>query len=66
MPALPDEALVVRGRQNLPGNFVQGSGVQVKSGGKLQRVSVNSSPEVTVEALTAPNPQTGYPGILHN
>ena len=65
MPALPDEALVVRGGQNLPENFIQGSEVQIESGGELQRVSVNSSPEATIEALTAPNPQTGYPGILH-
>ena len=66
MPTLPDEALVVRGGQNLPTNFAQGSGVQVETGGKLQGVSVNSAPEITVQALTAPNPQTGYPGILHS
>lgn len=65
MPILPDEALVVRGGQNLPTNFAQGSGVQVETGGKLQEVSVNSAPEVPVQVLTASNPQTGYPGILH-
>jgi hypothetical protein len=64
--ALPDDALVVRGGQNLPDNFVQGSGVTIGAGGKLQGVSVNSAPGLSVQELTAPNTQTGYPGILNN
>jgi hypothetical protein len=66
MTPLPDEALVVRGGQNLPANFVQGSGVMVDAGGRIQGVSVNAAPGVSVQALTAPNPHTGYPGIPHN
>lgn len=66
MTPLPDEALVVRGGQNLPSSFAQGSGVAADLGGKLQGVSVNSAPERSLEELTAPNPQTGYPGIPHN
>ena len=66
MESLPDDALVVRGGQNLPEYFVKGSGVTVGSGGLLQDVSVNSAPGLTVEALTAAIPQTGYPGILNN
>jgi hypothetical protein len=63
---LPDDAPVVRGGQNLPENFVQGSAVTVDEGGKLQGVSVNSAAGRSVGELTAPNPQTGYPGIPHN
>jgi hypothetical protein len=63
---LPDDALVVRGGQNLPIHFAKGSGVAVGKGGKLQNVSVNCGPDLSVEELTAPNPQTGYPGIPHN
>ena len=66
MSTLPDEALVIRGGQNLPISCTQGSGVQVETGGKLQGVSVNSSPGVSMLELTAPNPQIGYPGIPHN
>jgi hypothetical protein len=66
MPALPDDALVVRGGENLPESFAQGSGVTVDAGGKVQGVSVNAAPGRTVHDLTAPNPQTGYPGIPHN
>ncbi len=66
MPPLPDDALVVRGGQCLPSGFAQGSGVVVDAGGKLQGVSVNSAPGRTVQELTAPNPQTGYPGVPHN
>jgi hypothetical protein len=58
--------LVVRGGQNLPSNFAQGSGVTTGGEGKLQGVSVNSAPGLSVQDLTAPNPQTGYPGIPHN
>jgi hypothetical protein len=66
MAPLPDDALVVRGGQNLPAGFAQGSGVTVAAGGKLQGVSVNSAPGLSLRELTAPNPQTGYPGIPHN
>ena len=63
---LPDDTLVVRGGQNLPINFAKGSGVAVDEGGTLQSVSVNCALDLFVEELTAPNPQTGYPGISHN
>lgn len=63
--SLPDEALVVRGGQNLPENFVDGSGVSLDETGRLQGVSVNSGPDSTLEELTGPNPATGYPGIPH-
>jgi hypothetical protein len=66
MEPLPQDALVVRGGQNLPENFAKGSGVTVKSGGVLDGVSVNSAPELSITDLTAPDPQTGYPGILNN
>jgi hypothetical protein len=66
MTPLPNEALVVRGGQNLPANFAQGSGVMVDEGGRIQGVSVNAAPGVSVQELTAPNPHTGYPGIPHN
>ena len=63
---LPDDALVVRGGQNLPINFARGSGVAVGNDEKLKDVSVNCASEQTLQELTAPNPQTGYPGIPHN
>jgi hypothetical protein len=66
MEPLPDDALVVRGGQNLPENFVKGSGVTVEKGEALQGVSVNSAPGLTVAELTTANSQTGYPGILNN
>lgn len=66
MTPLPDEALVVRGGQNLPVHFVQGSDVTVESGGSIQGVSVNAAPGLSVQELIAPNPNTGYPGIPHN
>lgn len=66
MGPLPDDALVVRGGQNLAENFVKGSGVTVEPSGTLRGVSVNSAPGLTVEELTAANSQTGYPGILNN
>ncbi len=66
MEPLPDDALVVRGGQNLPESFVKGSGVTVDAEGSLQGVSVNSTPGATVEELTAAIPQTGYSGILNN
>ncbi len=63
---LPDDALVVRGGQNLPENFANGSGVIVGTDGTLQGVSVNAAPGLSVQELTAADPQTGYPGILNN
>ncbi len=66
MEPLPDAALVVRGGQNLPDNFVKGSGVTVGADESLQGVSVNSAAGLSVEELTEPIPQTGYPGILNN
>jgi hypothetical protein len=66
MPPLPDDTVVVRGGLNLPESFAQGSGVTVDSGGKVQGVSVNAAPGLSVRELTAPTPQTGYPGIPHN
>jgi hypothetical protein len=66
MEPLPDDALVVRGGQNLPENFEKGSGVTVEAEGLLQGVSVNSAPGATLEELAAANPRTGYPGILNN
>ena len=65
MGPLPDEALVVRGGQNLPHRFAQSSGVTVDSGGKIQGVSVNAAAGLSLEQLTAPNSSTGYPGIPH-
>lgn len=65
MTPLPDEALVVRGGQNLSGHFAQGSGVIVDAGGKIEGVSVNAAPGVSVQELTAPNPHTGHPGLPH-
>jgi hypothetical protein len=66
MTPLLDAAFVVRGGQNLPANFAQGSGVTVSAGGNIEGVSVNAAPGVSVQELTAPNLHTGYPGILHN
>ena len=65
MRPLPDDALVVRGGQNLPENFVLGSGVTVNPGGKVQGVSVNAADGLSVKELTAPNPHTRYPGVPH-
>jgi hypothetical protein len=66
MEPLPQDALVVRGGQNLPENFARGSGVSVGPGGVLDGVSVNSAAGLSLTDLTAPIPQTGYPGILNN
>ena len=59
MTLLPDAAFVVRGGQNLPANFAQGSGVTVDAGGTIEGVSVNAAPGVSVQELTVPNPQRG-------
>lgn len=65
-PPLPDDALVVRGGQNLPDGFAQGSSVTIDEGGMVEGVSVNSGGGLSLADLTAPNLQTGYPGIPHN
>jgi RHS repeat-associated protein len=59
--SLPDDALVVRGGQNQPQNFENGSGVTRDADGRLQGVSVNSAPGKTVQELskTIPNGQVG-------
>jgi hypothetical protein len=57
---------VVRGGQNLPESFAKGSGVAVDAIGKLEGVSVNAGLGLSVGELTAPKPQTGYPGIPHS
>jgi hypothetical protein len=62
---LSDDVVVVRGGMNLPENFAEGSGVTVDAGGKVQGVSVNAAGGLSVKELTAPNSQTGYPGIPH-
>jgi len=66
MPALPDDALVVRGGENLPESFAKGSGVTVDAGGKVEGVSVNAAAGLTMSELTTPNARTGYPRIPHN
>jgi hypothetical protein len=66
MTSLPDDALVVRGGQNLPENFTSGAGVTVQSDGRLDGLSVNAASGMGLAELTAPNPATGYPGIPHN
>lgn len=65
MARLPDDALVVRGGQNLPENFSDGSGVAQDDGGKLHGVSVNAATGASVSQLTAPNDK-GYKGIPNN
>jgi hypothetical protein len=66
MEPLPDDAMVVRGGQNLPENFVNGTGVTIEAGERLQGVSVNAAAAFTLEQLTAADPTTGYPGILNS
>src|SRR5260370_39693335 len=66
MMPLSDDGLVVRGGQNLRANLAQGSEVTIDIGGGLQAVSVNCAPGLSVQQLTAPNAQTGYPGIPHH
>jgi len=66
MEPLPDGALVVRGGQNLPENFVKGSGVTIGEDGLLLGVSVNSSTDSTVEELTAVIPRPRVYADFHN
>jgi RHS repeat-associated protein len=58
---LPDEALVVRGGQNLPANFTKGSGVTTDASGLLNGVSVQSAPGVDLKTLSQniPHNQVG-------
>ncbi len=65
-PQLPDDALVVRGGQNLPDSFAQGSGVTITEGGTVEEVSVNAAAGASLSDLTAPDARTGYPGIPHS
>jgi hypothetical protein len=65
MDPLPDDALVVRGGQNLPENFAKGSGVTVGADKLVHGVSVNSAPGLTISKLAEGRSQTGYPGILN-
>jgi hypothetical protein len=65
MDRLPDDALVVRGGQNLPENFARGSGVAMDTDGKLAGISVDSAAGKGLPDLTAPDLATGYPGIPH-
>jgi hypothetical protein len=46
--------------------ILQGSGVRVDASGKVHGVSVNSAPGLSLQELTAANPQTGYPGVPHH
>ena len=64
-PPLPDDALVVRGGQNLPENFADGSGVALGEGNILEGVSVNAAAGASLDDLTAPVSELGYPGIPH-
>ncbi len=64
MSPLPDEALVVRAGQCLPGNFANGTGV-TQVGGKLQDVSVQSAPGKSLAELTTPDDRIGFIGLLH-
>jgi hypothetical protein len=61
---LPDSAFVVRGGQNRPSDFNNGSGATEGEGGKLQEVAVNSAPGKSVRELTAA--KNGYRGIRQN
>ena len=48
MEPLPDDAMVVRGGQNLPENFVNGSGVTIEADARLNGVSVNAAAGLTI------------------
>ncbi len=54
MADLPDEALVVRGGQNLPSSFEKGAGVRGDKDGRLRGLSVNAAPGASLADLTAP------------
>jgi hypothetical protein len=65
MPRLPDDAIVVHGGQNLPENFIKGTGVVIGSDGLMDGVSVNCAPSATLDTLTMPIASTGYPGLRY-
>ncbi len=65
MPALSDEAVVVRGGENLPASFIRGSGTLLDSNGLLSGVSVNAGDGLSILDLTQANSRKGYPGILN-
>lgn len=65
MAVLPNDVLVVHGGQNLPENFLKGTGVTLDGEGLLLGVSVNASPGRTLDELTSPIASTGYPGLRH-
>ncbi len=65
MPTIPDDALVVRGGENLPTSFVRGTGVIQTPDGFLDGVSVNAGAGVSLTELTMANSVNGYPGILN-
>jgi len=58
--SLPDDALVVRGGQNLPENFLKGA-ERIDESGRLYGVSVHSAPGKTAAELSQgiPNGQVG-------
>ena len=53
-PILPDDALVVRGGLNKPGNFTEGAGVYTDADDLLSRVSVQCAPGKTEKELARP------------
>jgi len=65
MKALPNDALVVRGGQNLPRSFATGTGTSLDATGKLDNVSVNSAAGLSAAELTKPEPKLKYLGIPH-
>ena len=58
---LPDDAFVIRGGENTPERFANGSGVQVDAAGRLSGVSVYSAAGASIAelALNIPNNQIG-------
>jgi hypothetical protein len=50
----------------MPENCIEGSGTTIDENGMVQGVSVNAASGLSLPELTAPDPQTGYPGIPHN
>ena len=67
MTPLPDEALVVRGGQNLPANFVQGSGVNGRSGRKDSGGFSQCCPwRIGLARADGTEPAYGVWGIPHN
>jgi hypothetical protein len=65
MIPLPDDALVVRGGENLPSSFAGAVGSSFDATGKLDDVSVNSAAGLSVSELTKPNRRLKYRGIPH-